>query len=506
MNKQSLYLFGGALLASTALSTASHAAATLAIGPANGVNTALSATNSKKIATQVFNGNATSDNALTIGKSAGDTVTAVNSVIVMFAFPVTLNPFRVDLDITSGNAAFATPTPTAITYHGSIGGLVASTSAIGCSVQPTGTKIIIQTCNSTNTTSVDAIGILGLSFTSAAGLATSGTSITLGGSVKDGSAASIDTITAANFITSQSGVVSTVSAATSGLTIDNTVTPAFSLVKVNGGGSTALVTLGTIQFSTTTSLALDLSAVVTFSAFSATGVVLKHPVLSDDALASVRLSGTTTTTTTTSSIVGGITFTVGAISLNNATIQVSFNGSSTIDATSGTATVSFATGPASNANAPIRAAAVTTSGDVGHLSAGGLNTQVNTVFPSSMGTEYQSFVRIANISNIDGAATITVYNDNTGASLGSFSTSALTDAVTAGRLGTGGVIKAGSTFQVSAADIEANVSGAAATGASYRVVVTGPFNGYVQAVMWNQDDGIFTDLSGFRNGGSSTNP
>jgi len=503
MNKQSLYLFGGALLASTALTAASQAA-TLRLGDGHAATT--TAVTAKRIATQVFNGNATTDNGLTVGRGAANStdqaVTANTSVFVLFSFPVTLNTFRVDLDITSGNASFATPNPSVVNYAGSAGGL-SVISVGGCSVQPTGTKIIIQNCNTGGTT-VDAVGIHGLSFSSAAALATSGSVITLSGSLKDGSATQIDTITAANYITSVNGVTTSVTAATTGLTIDNTVTPAFSSVKVNGGGTTALVTLGTVQFSTVGALARDLSAVVTASAFSASAVVVKHPALADDALQSVSLSQVTVNATT--AISGGVTFTVGAASLNNASIQVRFNGSSTIDATSGTATLSFAAGPGTTGAATLVAAAATTSNSIAHLSAGGLSTQVNSVFPSSMGTEYQSFVRIANTSNIDGAATITVYNDNTGASLGSFSTSALTDAVTAGRLGTGGVIKAGSTFQVSAAEIEANVSGAAATGTSYRVVVTGPFNGYVQAVMWNQDDGIFTDLSGFRNGESSTNP
>jgi hypothetical protein len=105
-----------------------------------------------------------------------------------------------------------------------------------------------------------------------------------------------------------------------------------------------------------------------------------------------------------------------------------------------------------------------------------------------------------------GIATITVKNDVTGAAIGSFTTAAMTSAITAGLLSSTGEIRANSTFQISAADIEANTTGAAATGQPYKVTITGPFNGYVQNLMWNSTTGLFQDLSAFRNGTQQVDP
>ena len=53
---------------------------------------------------------------------------------------------------------------------------------------------------------------------------------------------------------------------------------------------------------------------------------------------------------------------------------------------------------------------------------------------------------------------------------------------------------------------DADLDAAAATGAMYKVTVSGSFNGYVQALLWNSVTGIFSDLSGFRNGVLTNDP
>ncbi len=132
------------------------------------------------------------------------------------------------------------------------------------------------------------------------------------------------------------------------------------------------------------------------------------------------------------------------------------------------------------------------SGNLAALTRGGLNVELNSLFPTSGqgSTLYRSLLRIANISSIDGVATLTVINDSTGATIGSFTTT----------------VTAGSTKQVMSSDIEAAVTTAAATGAAYKVVVSGSFNGYVQHLLWNSVTGLFTDLSGFRNGALTVDP
>ena len=499
MNKQSLYLMGGALLASTALTSISQGA-TLKSYSGAAATTALAA---RPLATEVFGSTAAADAALVIGSSAaaangtGAPSTANNSLLVAFTFPVVINPFRVDLDITSGNATFAGANPIVIGYDLDTSNTVAGGATLsGCTVQPTSTKIIISGCATTgNAASVDAIGIIGLSFSGAAGLAVAGTSIELGGSLKDSAGSIIDTITPAAFITSRSAVkTASIVAATTGLTISATVTPAYT-----GNSTSSAVDLGTINYSTSNAMAADLSHVMFASSLvSTTEVKITHGVLSDDAFASLNVAGTSFLSSVVVS--GSVTFSIEASSLNNAVVSVRFNGTKVVDTTSGTATAVVT----NTAEAPTFSA-VSISGNLAHISTGGLSTSFNSVLPSAMGSQYQAFIRVTNSSGIAGTATFNVYNDVTGVKVGStVVSSALTAAIALGRLGAGGVVPAGSTFMISVPELEAAIGGSVNTG--YRVDVTTMFTGYGQSVVWNSASGVLTDQSGFRNGSVTVAP
>ncbi len=102
------------------------------------------------------------------------------------------------------------------------------------------------------------------------------------------------------------------------------------------------------------------------------------------------------------------------------------------------------------------------------------------------GTRYQSWVRIHNNGVNAGSVTIHVIDAETGDMLGSWDSDD---------------IPAGGAIQVSAENLEDHLGYTPVSGEQYNLIVEGGINGYVQHVMWNAVDGLFSDLSGFRAGG-----
>jgi len=504
MNKQSLYVFGGALLASTALSTAGHAALIKANPGLSGA-VATTAITPKALATQLFSATASTAAALEFG----GTNTASGDVLIDFSLPITL-PFRIELSI--ANASF-TGSPGVVVYTQDSTSATASlavASTAGCTPQVQPDKLLIVGCDptgQTNSSRADALAITGIRYISAAALATAGQSITLSGIIKDSTATTtFDTITAAAVVTSKSALDVGVTAGGS-VTIDSTVTPAFTKLTAATALSTTTANLGSIKFSATSAVGTDLSfAYLASSVASTTEVKVTHGVLLDDAVTQIAFANNTGTVTTytrvpSQFVSGTVSFSVVGASLDSSSIVVTFDGSSLIDTTSGTASVTVTPTIAAAAGGPFRAIS-SFSGTLAAFSRGGLSVEVNTLQPTagSGSTLYRSYIRIANISPVAGVATITVRDDVTGATIGSFTTAQMTAAITAGLLSSTGEIRANSTLQIGSADIESLVTGAAATGHPYKVTVTGAFNGYVQNLMWNSVTGLFSDLSGFRNG------
>jgi hypothetical protein len=519
MNKQSLYMFGGALLATTSLSTASHAGLIKTTSAIAGNVAPTVATFGYGLATQVFSTSTPTANAQTLGAGSA---TANNTILIDYTASLS-SGFNVQLDIS--NAVFGSGTTVVTHYTASAttttttGSLRVLTSVTGCTVQPLTDKILINNCDPSSGTLAaggsfgtlgshsDALAISGLVYTSAAALATAGQAITLSGIIRNSNnTVTYDNITPVAIVTSKSAADTTIQAG-GALTIDNTATPAFSKVYVTSAGSanaSTTATLGTIKFSATSAVGTDLSVTFTSatSLASTTEVKIAHSILADPALVSISFSGSSKTAG--QFVSGTASFTVGGSSLANAAITVTFNGSTAIEAASTTASATVTSTAAAGLGQPLAAY----SGALATFTRGGMSIELNTVMPSAGvgSTTYKSVIRITNSSSFDGVATIAVKNDTTGAVIGSFTTAALTSAISSGALGAGGVIKAGGTFQLFSTDIEANVTGAAAAAAPYKVTITGSFNGYAQNLLWNTVSGVFTDLSGFRNGALTLDP
>jgi len=488
MNKQSLTLFGGALLASTALSTASQAA--IVVDAPTATNTTAASTTvavtAKPLATEVFSATTTNANALKIG-SVG--------THLMIDFSSNLSSgFNVQLNVV-GAAFTGTPSVTPVNQSTS-GTVTASLSVTGCSIQLVPDKLLITGCTAQGSgqlSRADALIISGVNFISAGALATAGNSIKLDGVVTNAaSSITFENITSVSYVTSKSAVSASV-VSNANLTLDNTTTPAF-IKFVSPASATA--TLGSVNFSMTAAVNTTLTNVYTLSASVASTAELKvtHSALSDPALVSITAGGGLTTPLTKTSaqfVSGTVSFLLPGASLNGVDIVVTFDGTSAVSASTGTASATVTpTAPA--AALEINRAVAAFSGNIATISRGGMSVELNSLYPTAGqgSTLYRSYLRIANTSPTDGVATITVKNDGTGAAIGSFTTT----------------VTAGATKQVGAADIEAAISTAAATGAMYKVTVSGSFNGYVQHLIWNSVTGLFTDQSGFRNGALTIDP
>ncbi len=479
MNKQSLYLFGGALMASSALASQANAAVFRAF---NWTVTTTSTISAKSLATEVFSGTTTLANSVSLG---ANTTSTVNAILVDFAANLT-SGFNVQVNVT--NATF-TGTPSVVVYSQSTAGTMAVSSVLSCSLQALPDKLLITGCTAqggTNPSRADAMAIFGITYTTAGALAAAGQSIKLDGLVTNATGGTtFETVTSVSIITSKSAADVSVQTG-SALTVDNNSTPVFSKFTT----SSATATLGTISFSATGAVGTDLSNVFS-TVISITGTVevkIAHSALTDAALTSVSIPLAGLSATPAAFVSGTVSFQVPAASLNKAAITVTFDGTTGITASSGTGTATVT--PTTVAG--IVRAVSPFSGNLASITRGGLSVELNGLFPTAGqgSTLYRSLLRIANTSSIDGVATLTIKNDSTGATLGSFTTT----------------VTAGATKQVMSSDIEAAVSTAAATGAAYKVVVTGSFNGYVQHLLWNSVTGLFTDLSGFRNGSLTTDP
>jgi len=483
MNKQSLYLFGGALMATTALSTASQAAVIKADALTSSGTTAITPLG---LAVEVFSGTAATAATAVIGSAAG----TASNLLIDFAASFTS---AYNINVFVSGASF-TGTPTVLIYsQTSTGSLTASTTG-GCSVQALPDKLLITNCSATGTgtgSRADAMRITGITYVGAGALGVAGSSIKIDGYISNAAGnLTFENITSAAVVTSKSAAETKIETGAT-VSIDSLATPLFSKFVTSG----TQATLGTIHFSSTAAVGSDLSTVFTLPVSISGNVEVKvtHPSLTDlPGLLSVSLVGGSLTTQSRSPgqfVSGTVSFTVAPASLNGAFIQLTYDGTSAIATATGTSTVTVT--PTTTTGGIARAVAAF-SGALATYSRGGLSVEVNSLFNTAGvgSTLYRSLLRVANISPIDGVATITVKNDLTGAAIGSYTTT----------------ITAGATKQISSADIEAAISTALAVGAPYKVVVSGGFNGYVQHLLWNSVTGLFTDLSGFRNGALTIDP
>jgi len=520
MNKQQFYTFGGALLASTALSGAANA---ITIGKYDGqLNFSTSAFS---IANTLFSTTASTANGITITPTTTRIGARFSNIyssasVTGIAFSIEFTPSGGEFTsgtATLGNVNMLLQGTTGTTFYSTVGASTMCTGAIGF-----GTSFVINGCTAAAGNaegasgtaaaggSLNVVGLLfsGVTFTNASGLASAGSSVSLTGRV-------YNTATSGNFEAAATGAVITSAApvsvtvtAGSNVTASATTTPtAFtSLSTTNGSNGSGTMDLATIVITGTGALIADLATVASpREAISTVNVTVQSAVLSSGALSRVSfvrpVSAATTVTTIAVFSGGAVTFTIqdadlGGTSGNTFTVRAVFNGTTAIPTTAA-GTVNVVPGVDTAGGSALASA----TGATAAINQGGFRAEINT-FNSSTNGPYSSYLRIHNNGGVAGTVTITIRNDShdSGATLGSAFTTA--------------AIQPYSTMQLSAAEMEvsttstklpsggANVPAASRVG-SYTLSVTGPIVGYVQHILF--DGQSVADLSSFRNGGSTSN-
>ena len=495
MNRQTFFTLGGALLASTALTSGAMA------GTAG--NTAVGggaySTTSIKVANTLFSTTATTADALTLGGVPNFALSFCSSCNIP-----SNTSFGINLTFTGASPSNVTTGSVSLllrssgnltTFAGTVG---ANTTLICTSAAAIGQAILISGCTvTTGSTGVLVGGILfsGLQFTTANALATVGGTVTVSGTVST-SGTTIDTITG-TLLASAAPATAVVTTPAS-VTISALSTPnAFVYLQ-----DTQVGTFTNNNFYTVTLAAVTLSAV--------TGV--KDTTLTTDAALNATVSSVAITVTsaalntagnyvtlysnggiqvsvTTAAFSGGsITFTVNTTSTTDQQylVKVSYDGTTQIPAAPSAGSVSVKLGAGG-----IQSVGSAT-GSTATVSRGGFNGELNGLYSSAISKlttpAYNSYVRIHNQGVLAGAATITVVHDATGVTIGSFTTSS---------------IAAGATLQLSAADLETGAGVTTSAIELYTVKITGPFVGYTQHVVYNPTTGAINDLSSFRNSGAT---
>ncbi|MEQ8508752.1 MAG: hypothetical protein RIB43_07095 [Rhodospirillaceae bacterium] len=473
MKRQTL-LIGSALLATTALSTTSYAA-TIKANAAAGA--ALGTFNIPKVSAQIFGG------ATPATITVGDQQLAVD-----FSAPGGLTTtFDLQLDLVGADYNAFTQSIGVFRESTAAGGTLRAQSFTGCTPQLLTDRILIENCLGSSTSGrVDALILSGITYDEANGLATAGANISISGLVVGTtSRTTFETIASTNVVTSVNSLTGSVTAGGT-LNISNTATPtAFS--KLTGAATTG--SLATVNSTVNPSVVNGtLAAFANVSSQSSTvELTVTHGVLTDAATTKLQVSeiGVATATlgsftpTTTAGSVASFNITAEANLTGSFDVEVQFNGSTAISEwAAGTVAIAFTSGSATEAAAP------SASGATAALSRSGFTTELNTVQSTfgDGGTLFQSFVRITNNGAVPGTATIVVKNDNTGATIGTYTTES---------------IEAKSSLQISMQQIEA-VVGAPTSNIQYRLEFSGAIDGYVQHVMFNSVDNYFTELSGAR--------
>jgi hypothetical protein len=503
MNKQQLYTAGSVLLATTALTGVANAGIiSSTAGAAAGAAVGGAALTALNVSNTVFSTTAATANAVTVG-AASVFVAFSNNFTAATKFSVELSPINagfvqaVDARVLLSNAG------SFILSHNTVSATTACTS-----VTPLTTKIILDGCGglsnkisqtngALNDVSASYGGVLfsGVSFNNASGLASIGSAIGISGLVYNANNTSqtFETITAANIAVSASPVTVTVGSGGT-FTANASSTPvAFSYF------SAAVVTmaLAYVDITGTGALAADLSAVALADAaagatqtISSIQVTVTSGALTQAAVTGIFANngGPVLANGMYNGTVANFSAGVATFSVNNQAgftsfvIQVSFSGTTALSAASaGTVTVAFGIGSAMGQAVP------TVTGKTGTISLGGFQAELNT-FLGSSNTSFSSFARIHNNGIIAAPAIVTVRNDATGVTMGTYTTSS---------------IATNQTLQISAKDIETGAGITASAGLNYTLSIAGSFSGYAQHIIFNPATGQLADLSAFRNRGSA---
>jgi len=507
MNRQQIYTLSGALLASTALSGVATAAT---VGSTTDLTFSATAL---KVSNTIFSATAATADAQTI-RMGGPTLALSfnNSFPLATKFNATINVTGAKF-VTSGtySPSILTRNPAGTgTFFSTVSGaadisctavtpLVDFLTVSGCGLQfSNGGTTVTLTNGGGATLTAGGLQISGVVFNTASALATAGNSITLSGTIVDNTNASqlFENITSGAIVTSAAPITVTVTPVTGSAIANATTTPVAFLNIASGGGVGAAngltVQLATINITSTVARSTDLSTFITVATASANlAVSVTSDVLTATGVRLSLINAANAVTTLTPAMFSGstATFTLATVAghAGDNVLMAKYDGTTAIAAAAaGTVAVTFVANAGNTA--PVGGSGTTTS-----VVRGGFSAEINT-FQSSAGNGsslFQSFLRIHNNGNASGAATITVRDDShdDGSVLGSFDTEE---------------IVAGGTLQLSAAAIEEG-AGITEPAGQYTISVTGPLVGYVQHVMFNNANNAFSDLSSFRNGGSTTN-
>jgi len=487
---------GGALLASTAL-TAGAQAGTFNAYTIQGLTSTASPNKpttgytAVKIGAQLFGGT---------GYSASTTIgpqflfmSFTNSYTQGLGPKITIVPTGAGFDSTS--LVPATSANLTLVQTQSSATILGTTNGVGagCSIGVLSTQLQITNClTGASSASFSGIGLSGLVYNAATGLATAGASVVLTGGVVEqaNSNNTYETMTAATVIISQNTVLIQNTTGTATVALGTGATPYTSVTQTvsgNAAGSLTVV-LTQIAFTATGAFYADLTSTGNVSNLVGNlGVVVTSTALSDPAVANVRFVRGDATLFTNTTLAGTATF--SSTSLTGATlfsaagsgtnyVQVEFNGTTSITAAAaGTTAETFIASSTTNGTTY---AAITAAASA--ISRAGFTVQVNSVLPST-NTVVASYLRITNGGTVAGIPIIAVYNASSGAALGTFTTASVPGLAT---------------LQLTAKQIEtgAGITTPAADG--YDLVVTGTLpSGYVQHITGNPGN-LFVDFSGRR--------
>ena len=508
MNKTQFYTLSGALLASTALSSAANA------GTIGRYNSSSFTSSALTIDSTVFSTTASTANAVVIGgvgatdrdigmaynnNFSGTTHWTTEFTIAGARFITgTLTTANVQILVASqGNAASVASSISGTVVCASVTSLVDLLVVNDCTLSNGGTGVATGVAH--------GIALTGITFNNASGLATAGASVSLTGRVYNPSNTTqiFEASATGNILTSRLPLDIRVTAGTSGTVSVTIILAAFTALSAPAAGLSLL--LASVNISATGALGNTLAAASASSVTLAgtTSITVTSSILSSGAVrtvslnagaASANLSYLTAANFSSGTVTFSLTNTSWTAGGSSVAVTVVFQGTTAIPSA-----VAGAVSGSIVYNGYEQAA--TLSGTTAAMSQGGFRAEVNT-FNASTNGPFGSYLRIHNNGQVAGVVTITVTNDDhtSGAALGSSFTTAS--------------ILPGSTMQLSAAEIEgtttstklpaggANIPTASRVG-SYTLNVTGPIVGYVQHILF--DGNSVADLSGYRNSGNTSN-
>jgi len=303
MNRQQLYTLSGVLLASTAISGVASAAT---VGVGTGVS---NSTTAVKVANTIFSTTVSSADAVNV-----NTVGGKSFAVVFTNAYTTATKFSVEVDVSGAQFNTANVGALKILVRDSTNSLATyantvAASATCTSITPLVGKIILDSCQLSNTvfsgtsgsngnfsSAAGGLVLSGVTFNTANTLATAGNSIALSGTVYNSNNPSqtFESITTASIITSKAPITATLTACPP-VVLDPLATPAafdyFTTLPTGQNGSTSgkvplTICLATVKLTLSGALSATLTGLADFGT-NATSVSV---TISDSLLSSAALS------------------------------------------------------------------------------------------------------------------------------------------------------------------------------------------------------------------------